>query len=368
MVVRTGGSDETVKSGRCKRIVGVAAFAVVAVSCAKQPPGSEIPLLEPGLWTFEIETRREGQPVEKRTIRDCVGLRGLYSADRPTQCRRNEAVRSSDGRRLTVSLSCEVEPRPLKDLPAELRGRGPLDLEELGLKVESRSIFTGDLRKGYVRDNTTILEWPPGEVQITRSVTRGTWRGATCPVDLSPDRIERWLLNSGGTPAISGSKADRPEWKIDFANAPKMRTGLWTGTVSTRVGGSAAEVDPLSFCVNARTKSESAEGAVMLPRDGALSLCARVGEIIAERTSGGFTTRMRCELPSGQLMMADLDVLRPALRVVSRSDYRGTTASRFEVEHDTTVTYASGRTSRIVSVNRVMRVDDCEPGTRKTPP
>ena len=43
-------------------------------------------------------------------------------------------------------------------------------------------------------------------------------------------------------------------------------------------------------------------------------------------------------------------------------------ASRFEVAHDTTVTYASGRTSRIVSMNRLTRVGDCEPGTRKTPP
>ena len=39
------------------RIVGAAVFAAVAVSCAKQPPAPEIPLLEPGLWTFEIETR-----------------------------------------------------------------------------------------------------------------------------------------------------------------------------------------------------------------------------------------------------------------------------------------------------------------------
>jgi len=366
MVVRTGGSDETVKSGRCKRIVNVAAFAVVAVSCAKQPPDSEIPLLEPGLWTFEIETRREGQPVEKRTIRDCVGLRGLYSADRPTQCRRNEAVRSPDGS-LTVSLSCEVEPKPRWSLPGEMRGRGPLDLEELGLKVESRSIFTGDLRKGYVRDNTTILEWPPGEIQTTRSVTRGAWQGATCPVDLSPDRIERWLLNSGGTPAIGGSKADRPEWKIDFANAPKMRTGLWTGTVSTRVDGRVAEVSTLRFCVAEYPRAQPPAGAEALPRN-LLSLCGGVSDVTAERSSGGFTVHLRCELPSGQLMMADLDVLRPALRVVSRSDFRGDTANRFEVAHDTTVTYASGRTSRIVSVNRLTRIGDCESGTRKTPP
>ena len=354
------------KSGRCKRIVGVAAFAVVAVSCAKQPPGSEIPLLEPGLWTFEIETRREGQPVEKRTIRDCVGLRGLYSADRPTQCRRNEAVRSSDGRRLTVSLSCEVEPRPLKDLPAELRGRGPLDLEELGLKVESRSVFTGDLRKRYVRDNTTTLEWPPGETQTTRSVTRGTWLNTTCPADLPPDKLERWLWALGSAQAIDVPMADPPKPWLDRSIAPKMRTGLWTGTVSTRSDGGAAEVSPLRFCVAARTKTEATEGAVRLPRDDTARVCEGIYESTMERTSSGFTVRLHCTLPASHLMTADLDIVRPALRVVSRSDYRGDTASRFEVAHDTTVIYASGKTDRMITVNQVSRVGDCDIGVSAT--
>ena len=61
----------------------VVSVAMALGSCAKQPPAPEIPLLEAGLWTFEIETQREGKPVETRTIRDCVGVRGLYSADRP---------------------------------------------------------------------------------------------------------------------------------------------------------------------------------------------------------------------------------------------------------------------------------------------
>ena len=352
--------------GRRIRFAGVVASAVVAVSCAKQPPGSEIPLLEPGLWTFEIETRREGQPVETRTIRDCVGLRGLYSADRPTQCRRNEAVRSSDGS-LTVSLSCEVEPELRSRLPGEMRGRGLLDLEELGLKVESRSVFTGDLRRRYVRDNTTTLEWPPGERQTTRSVTRGTWRNATCPADLPPDKLERWLWTPTDKREIGVPDADRVV-KTDLAVAPKMRTGLWTGTVSTRVDGRAAEVSTLRFCVAEYPRAQPPAGAVALPRGVLFYFCSGVGDVTAERSSSGFTVHLRCELPSGHLMMADLDVIRPALRVVSRSDFRGDTASRFEVAHDTTVTYASGRTSRIVSMNRLTRVGDCEPGTRKTPP
>ena len=353
--------------GRGMRIVGAAVFAAVAVSCAKQPPPEpEIPLLEPGLWTFEIETQREGKSVETRTIRDCVGLRGLYSADRPTQCRRNEAVRSPDGS-LTVSLSCEIEPKPRAWSPEEMRGRGPLDLEELGLKVESRSVFTGDLRRGYVRDNTTTLEWPPGERQTTRSVTRGAWQNASCPADLPPDKLERWLWKPVGMRAVGVPNADRPEPKTDLAIAPKMRTGLWTGTVSTRIDGIAAEVSPLQFCVAEAFRTEPAVGSVILPRLGPWSFCRGVGDVIAERNPGGFTTRLRCEQPSGHLMMADLDVIRPALGIVSRSDYRGDTTSRFEVAHDTTVTYASARISRVVSVNRLTRVGDCEAGARKTP-
>ncbi len=340
-------------------------IAVHLGACAKQPEPPDIPLLEPGLWTFEIEIRREGQPVETRTIRDCVGLRGLYSADRPTQCRRNEAVRSPDGS-LTVSLSCEVEPKPRPSLPEELRGRGPLDLEELGLKVESRSVFTGDLRRRYVRDNTTTLEWPPGERQTTRSVTRGTWRNNACPADLPPDDLERWLWTPTGMREVGVLSADRTETKTDLAVAPKMRTGLWTGTASTRVDGGAAEVIPLRFCVAARTQTETTEGAVRLPRDDASRVCRSINESTMERTSSGFTARLHCTLPASHLMTADLDIVRPALRVVSRSDYRGDTASRFEVAHDTTVIYASGKTDRMITVNQVSRVGDCDIGVSAT--
>jgi hypothetical protein len=65
-------------------------------------------------------------------------------------------------------------------------------------------------------------------------------------------------------------------------------------------------------------------------------------------------------------MTADLDIVRPALRVVSRSDYRGDTASRFEVAHDTTVIYASGKTDRMINVNQVSRVGDCDIGVSAT--
>ena len=81
-------------------------IAIHLGACAKRPEPPEIPLLEPGLWIFEIETRREGQPVETRTIRDCVGLRGLYSADRPADCSRIESRRSPDGKTLIVEVAC----------------------------------------------------------------------------------------------------------------------------------------------------------------------------------------------------------------------------------------------------------------------
>ncbi|MFM7706545.1 MAG: hypothetical protein ACKO9D_00720, partial [Gammaproteobacteria bacterium] len=107
--------------------------AVPSTAPPAAPP--EIPLLEPGLWIFEIETRREGQPVEKRTIRDCVEFRGLYSADRPQECTRNSATRSTDGKSLLVELECQVEPQAGGYARlTEAEGRGPLDFRELGAR------------------------------------------------------------------------------------------------------------------------------------------------------------------------------------------------------------------------------------------
>lgn len=336
------------------------AIALVSIgACSAPSPEPAIPLLEPGLWTFEIETRREGQPVEKRTIRDCVGLRGLYSADRPTQCRRNEAVRSSDGRQLTVQISCEIEPRRIKDvLPGEARGRGPLDFEEPGMKVESRSVFSGDLRKQYVRDNVTTVEWPLGEVVTTRSVTRGVWQSSTCPADLPPDRLERWLLIPRGAGGSEPRPEDPPELQIDRDLAPKMREGLWSRTVRTRVDGGTEEIHPELVCV---TDDEEGDAVVMpsAPKWSRGSLCEGSGEVTGSKTPRGFRTLTRCDLPEGHLMTADLDFMRPSMKIESTSEYRGDFGSRFEVVHDTRVIYGSGRKSRIASRIELARLGDC---------
>lgn len=345
--------------GRRMQIVGAAVFAVVAVSCAKQPPAPEIPLLEPGLWTFEIETRREDQPVETRTIRDCVGLRGLYSADRPTQCRRNEAVRSSDGRQLMVQTSCEIEPRRVRGaLPGEARGRGPLDFGEPGMKVESRSVFSRDLRKQYVRDNVTTVEWPLGEAVTTRSVTRGVWQASACPADLPPDVLERWLLIPRGAGGSEPRPEDLPELQIDRDLAPKMRKGLWASTVRTRVDGGTEEAHPEEICV---TDEEIGDAVVMpsAPTGSRMSLCEGSGEVTGSKTPRGFRTLTRCDLPEGHLMTADLDFMRPSMKIESTSEYRGDFGSRFEVVHDTRVIYGSGRKSRIASRIELARLGDC---------
>jgi hypothetical protein len=348
-----------------RRVVVVGALLMVA-ACSKPKPSPDIPLLEPGLWTFEIETRREGQPVETRTIRDCVGLRGLYSADRPMACWRNEAVRSQDGRQLTLSLACEIEPQRAEEaLPTVSRGRGLLDFVEPGLKVGSRTVFTGDLRKNYVRDNTTSLEWPPGETTVTRSITRAVWRAPTCPVDLPPDRLERWMRvpevagDAGtATSAVRQPALGETASRFDRALAPKMRKGLWSTRVRERGDGGTETVHTEQVCVT----DDSSDDDLVLPRPLDLryiDLCEGVGEITAEKTVRGFTTRTRCALPERHLMTADLDFVRPALGIVSRSDYSGDFAARFSVAHDTVVTHASGRTSRTVATNELERLGDC---------
>jgi hypothetical protein len=146
---------------------------------------------------------------------------------------------------LTVHISCEVEPRRIEDvLPGEARGRGPLDFREPGMKVESRSVFSGDLRKQYVRDNVTTVEWPLGEAVTTRSVTRGVWQASACPADLPPDLLERWLLIPRGTGGSEPRPEDLPELQIDRDLAPKMLKGLWSSTVRTRVDGGTEETHP----------------------------------------------------------------------------------------------------------------------------
>ena len=336
------------------------AIALVSIgACSAPSPEPAIPLLEPGLWTFEIETRREGQPVEKRTIRDCVGLRGLYSADRPTQCRRNEAVRSSDGRQLTVHISCEIEPRRVEGaLPGEARGRGPLDFREPGMRVESRSVFSGDLRKGYVRDNLTTVEWPLGEAVTTRSVTRGVWQASTCPADLPPDVLMRWVRLPQGASDIAGPAAGAARPVINRDIAPKMRKGLWSSTVRTRVDGGREETHSERICIKG---DEDADDVVLPRRRNARNrdLCGGFARVTGGRTPTGFATRTYCDLPEMQLMTADLDFQRPSLKIDSRSEYRGDFGNRFEVNHDTAVEYQPGRRSRIVSRAKILRLGEC---------
>jgi hypothetical protein len=58
-------------------------------------------------------------------------------------------------------------------------------------------------------------------------------------------------------------------------------------------------------------------------------------------------------------MTADLDFMRPSMKIESISEYRGDFGSRFEVVHDTRVIYGSGRKSRIASLIELARLGDC---------
>lgn len=340
-------------------IVTAAQWGVAATPAASQ----DIPLLEPGLWTFEIETRREGKPIEKRTIRDCVDLRGLYSAERPTECKRIEATRSPDRTQLVVEMDCAVTPRltAIKRLPED-RGRGLLDYAEPGLSISSRSVFTGDLRRSYVRDNVTTVESPPGERQTTRSVTRGVWQAATCPADLPPDDLRRWIRMpvpaAAPMPDPDGASRGRR-----FEDRPVMRAGLWSSTLVTRTGKGKPVIEERQYCV----PSVLDRGGVSIPTMEVWGGCGLAYRAEAASTPDGFETTIRCEASSSHFMVADLDFERIVPAVVSRSEFKGDFASRFRVNHWTEIVSPSGRTSMVVSHNEFTRIGECTPPTEMAP-
>jgi hypothetical protein len=322
-----------------------------APSTAPSAAPPEIPLLEPGLWIFEIETRREGQPVEKRTIRDCVDFRGLYSADRPQECARNSATRSADGKSLLVELECRVEPQVARYARlTEAEGRGPLDLRELGARISSRSVFTGDLRKAYRRENRTSVEWPLGETQVTQSVTVGRWQGAACPEDLPPDDLMRWV-----TMPRAPAEENPPAIKGEPVTQPVMHPGLWRTRITTTVDDAASTVTDKTRCQRGMPGGKGRS----IPEGLALNVCTGRDDIRIEMQASDIVMTTRCEVPPMHIMRADLDFVRPSLIVRSRSDFRGDFSRRFQVRHDTEVRYPSGRVSKILSVNELERVGDC---------
>jgi hypothetical protein len=337
-------------------------FATSLTGCSK-PSAPDIPLLEPGLWTFEIETRREGRPVEKRTIRDCVGLRGLYSAERPTDCKRIEATRSPDGEQLVVEMECAVPARLVEvKRPTEDRGRGPLDYAEPGISISSRSVFTGDFRRSYVRDNITTVESPPGERQVTRSVTRGAWQSSTCPADLPPDDLRRWIrMPVQAAAPMADPVLDKALG--DLATRPVMRAGLWSSKLLTRTDKGKPITEETQHCV----PSVLDRGGVSIPSMDSGDRCG--GEWAADvvETSGGFDMTFRCEAQSAHHMVADLDFERITPAVVSRSEFKGDFATRFRVDHRTEVVRPSGRKSVVVSNNDFIRIGDCTPPAGSAP-
>ena len=336
------------------------AFAVVLAACSK-PSAPDIPLLEPGLWTFEIETRREGKAVEKRTIRDCVEFRGLYSADRPQECARNSATRSADGKSLMVELQCQVAPQAaIYARLTEAEGRGPLDFKELGALISSRSVFTGDLRKNYRRENRTSLEWPPGEMQVTQSVTVGRWQGAACPADLLPDDLTRWVTMPRATVETASAdatpgEATPPSVHGEQLTRPVMRPGLWRTRITTTIDDGATTVTEKTRCQRYLPDGK----APRIPEGPAVNICSSSEDIAIELQESDIVMMTRCEVPSLHVMRADLDFIRPSLIVRSRSDFSGDFSQRFQVRHDTVVRHSSGRLSKILSINDLERVGDC---------
>jgi hypothetical protein len=333
------------------------ACVVVLAACSK-PSAPDIPLLEPGLWTFEIETRREGKPVETRTIRDCVGLRGLYSADRPADCGRIESRRSPDGKTLLVEVECAVASRRPTDARIVMaRGRGPLDLRNFETRIISRSEFTGDLRKAFVRDNVTVYEAPPGERQTTRRITRAAWLGASCPADLPPDDLSRWIMDPARGPVV-GVKESVPKQteKVGetFAEAPRMRTGLWESRVTTVTDGGAPATEVFRDCLT-WPDGDSVPVPSLLP----FNMCVAVAEAKAVVTASGIEISTRCELPSYRIMASDLQLETPTLDLASRSEIDGDLSARIRVRHSTDVIYGSGRRESIQTAAVISRVGEC---------
>ena len=335
--------------------VGLCFVTAAQWAIAAPPPAPKIPLLEPGLRIFEIETRREGKPVETLTIRDCVDLRGLYSAERPTDCSRIDASRSADGLQLVVEMACAVLPRltAIHRLPED-RGRGLLDYAEPGISISSRSVFTGDFRRNYVRDNLTTVESPPGERQTTRSVTRGVWQAAACPTDLPPDDLRRWVrMPAPAAAPMVDPSVDNPLGGLP--TRPVMRAGLWSSKLVTRTDKGKPVIEETQHCV----PSVLDRGGVSIPKMEVWGVCGLAYRAEAASTAEGFDTTIRCEASSSHFMVADLDFERSGAAIESRSEFKGDFSARFSVHHHTEVTYPSGRRSSVVSTNELVRIGDC---------
>jgi hypothetical protein len=340
---------------RVPLLVAALALSGATLSAASPPV---IPILEPGLWIFEIETRREGQPVEKRTIRDCVDLRGLYSAERPTDCARIDTTRSPDGTELIVEMECAVPPKltAIKRL-VEDRGRGPLDYAEPGISISSRSVFTGDFRRNYVRDNITTVESPPGERQVTRSVTRGVWQSAACPADLPPDDLRRWIRMPipRSAPVADTPDQSDPIDAIERPPRPVMRAGLWSSRLVTRVDKGKPIIEETRHCV----RSALDRGGMSIPTMDVWGVCGLAYRAEAAATPEGFEMTIRCDASSRHLMVADLDFEQLGPAIDSRSEFKGDFAARFSVRHSTTAAYPSGRRNHVVATNEFVRIGDC---------
>jgi len=344
-----------------RRSKGVMVTIVALVSvggCSAPSPEPAIPLLEPGLWTFEIETRREGKPVEKRTIRDCVGLRGLYSADRPSDCGRIESRRSPDGKTLIVEVECAVAARRPSDARIVMaRGRGPLDFMTFETRITSRSGFTGDLRKAFVRDNVTVYEAPPGERQTTQRITRAAWQGASCPADLPPDDLSRWIMDPAGEPVVGVNESvpKQTEKVVEaLTEAPRMRTGLWESRVTTVTDGGAPATEVFRDCLS-WPDGDSVPVPSLLP----FNMCVAVAQVKAVVTASGIETSTRCELPSYRIMASDLQLETPTLDITSRSEIVGDLSARIRVSHSTDVIYGSGRRESIQTSAEIARLGEC---------
>jgi hypothetical protein len=332
-------------------------FAASLTGCSK-PSAPDIPLLEPGLWTFEIETSREGKPVETRTIRDCVGVRGLYSADRPEDCSVIESWRSVGGRALIVEIDCKIPARRPRDTRiVEARGRGPLDFANLETRITSRSEFTGDLRRNFLRDNVTVYEAPPDERQTTRRITRAAWLGASCPADLPPDDFSRWFADAIDEPTTrdAGEIPARPDGNAaTLAERPQMRTGLWQTRMTTVIDGGPPATETVDKCLRYPRK-DTAPVPVLLPSH----LCMAVAQVEAVQTPSGIVTSTRCQLPSYRIMSSDLQFETPPLDISSRSEIKGDFSKRLQVRHVTDVVYASGRQENIRADMEITRLGDC---------
>ena len=342
------------------------AIALVSIgACSAPSPEPAIPLLEPGLWTFEIETRREGQPVEKRTIRDCVGLRGLYSADRPSDCARIDANRSADGKTLTVETECSMPARKVSTRHVgQAYGRGPLDFEVLTTTVKSRSVFSGDLRTGFVRDNVTTLESPPGDLQVTRRITRASWQAAACPADLPPDDMTRWIADRSDAAAanpndrtvVSGSAP-----QSERTARPQMRAGRWLIRVATQTDGGARRVETHQQCA-VSGRDEALDIPEMISSQ---DVCSRERQVEVVETPSGFVMTTRCANPSRRLMASDIDIETPRLDILSRSQFDGDFARRFTVRHVTEAAYATGRREQVDSTIEASWLGRCERETKE---